>query len=79
MASTYADKTQKLQALKRSSGKGRGSLSVPSGGVTLTDDVAKAKAIDTEYLVTVVVAVPKAKDQEFLRTYTEIAPDCISK
>ena len=27
LASTYADKTQKLQALKRSSGKGRGSLS----------------------------------------------------
>ena len=79
LASTYADKTQKLQALKRSSGKGRGSLSLsPLEEVLSPEDVRKAKAIDTEYLVTVVVAVPKAKDQEFLKTYTEIAPDCIS-
>lgn len=78
LASTYADKTQKLQALRRASGKGRGSLSLsPLEEVLKPKDVKKGNPIDSEYLVTVVVAVPKTKDQEFLKTYTELAPDCI--
>ena len=44
LASTYADKTQKLQALRRASGKGRGSLSLsPLEEVLKPEDVKKGR------------------------------------
>jgi|Transcript_34779 V-type H+-transporting ATPase subunit C len=79
LAATYADKTQKLQALTRAAKGGKGaSLTLsPLEEVLAPDVVAGAHKVDTEYLVTVIVAVPRAKEALWNDAYASLAADAV--
>jgi len=86
LATTYAEKTQKLQAAGRSGGKGKGATTTTVVGAStapleevLPPDAVKGKSfLDTEYLVTCVVVVPSKLDAKWLEAYTSIASDCVT-
>mmetsp|Transcript_16051 Transcript_16051/g.47878 ORF Transcript_16051/g.47878 Transcript_16051/m.47878 type:complete len:403 (+) Transcript_16051:205-1413(+) len=77
LAATYADKTQKLTSLTRAAKGGKGaSMSLsPLEELLKPEQVASREFVDTEYLVTVVVAVPKTKEKEWAEVYATLAPD----
>ena len=84
LAATYAEKTQKLASLNRgAAAKGGGKAVAASLALSPLEDVLEPSSLagvdflDTEYLVTVVVAVPKAKDKAFLETYASICSDMV--
>ena len=78
---TYAEKTQKLASLNRGAAATKGakaSLALsPLEDVLRPEHLEGVEFLDTEYLVTVVVAVPKPKEAQFLETYASIASDVV--
>eukprot|EP00632_Arachnochrysis_sp_CCMP2950_P009137 CAMPEP_0185715882 /NCGR_PEP_ID=MMETSP1164-20130828/41709_1 /TAXON_ID=1104430 /ORGANISM="Chrysoreinhardia sp, Strain CCMP2950" /LENGTH=446 /DNA_ID=CAMNT_0028383485 /DNA_START=83 /DNA_END=1423 /DNA_ORIENTATION=+ len=87
LATTYAEKTQKLQTLSRAraSAGGSSAAAAKSGGTSSSSSasastapleevlppecVAKTTFLDTEYLVTAVVVVPRVREAEWLASY----------
>lgn len=84
LSATYAEKTQKLSSLARSaSGKGaaaKGSNAfalAPLEEVLTQKDLDGKRFLDTEYLATLVAAVPRAKEAAFLDTYASLCADLV--
>lgn len=80
LAATYAEKTQKLSALHRGAAKGGKGASLqlsPLEEVLTPKHLEGKQFLDTEYLVTLVAAVPKAKEAQFLDTYATLCADAV--
>lgn len=74
-SAVYQEKKQAYSALQRKKG---GNLMVADLNDVLTDNVVKKEMfIDTEYLTTTVVIVPKQSENEFISKYERIASDVV--
>ncbi|KAJ1459551.1 hypothetical protein M885DRAFT_45986 [Pelagophyceae sp. CCMP2097] len=84
LTATFADKTQKLAlmnkgALSRKKGDGRANLATVSLDEVLTPDVvAKIALVESEYLTTLLVAVPKSKEADWIANYASFAGGSIT-
>lgn len=71
----FQEKKQAYSALQRKKG---GNLMVADLNDVLTDSLVKKEMfVDTEYLQTVVVIVPKQSESEFLAKYEKLASDAV--
>lgn len=76
LSQAYTDKVQTVQSLKRKKG---GSLATAALEEVLTEDVLKGfEFLNTEFLLTLVVVVPRQLEQEWNQTYHTIGADIAS-
>lgn len=75
LTQSYGDKVQALQDTKRR--KGGNLLSIDLNDVLTEDIMRKVKIVDTDYLKTLFIAVPKALQESFEAGYEKIGSDLV--
>jgi len=84
LATTYADKNQKVSSFARGGGGSKGKGLTASALSTLPleeflppDAAVKAEAKETDYLTTIAIIVPKSLEETFLGSYQKIGHDLV--